>query len=230
MSTSGRVSRGGPRQLEEAAEGVGPGASAPRCGRSGVRRAELATIAATQRGRAATCAKRAGAPPSTGTAPAVQLRARPCSTSPSGTVRVSRASVRRVPSTKAIATGAVPHQTAGAPRTPHRPRPDRTRRRAASRPTAGPVGGVRAYDDAVIVRLSRSAAMSRRRSAAFAGHVLGTLLGSGAAASRLDQPVLSLGRRARRSAYPPQQSALRSTTSSTVSGSTCPPGERRAGH
>ena len=156
MSTSGRVSRGGPRQLEEAAEGVGPGASAPRCGRSGVRRAELATIAATQRGRAATCAKRAGAPPSTGTAPAVQLRARPCSTSPSGTVRVSRASVRRVPSTKAIATGAVPHQTAGAPRTPHRPRPDRTRRRAASRPTAGTRrrrAGIRRRGDREVVQV-----------------------------------------------------------------------------
>ena len=45
--------------------------------------------------------------PSTSTAPAAQLPARPMLTSPSGPVLVSRASVRRVPSTKGDAAGAV---------------------------------------------------------------------------------------------------------------------------
>ena len=44
-----------------------------------------------------TWSKRAGSSPSTSTAPAAQLPARPMLTSPSGPVRVSRASVRRVP-------------------------------------------------------------------------------------------------------------------------------------
>ena len=52
-----------------------------------------------------TWSKRAGSSPSTSTAPAAQLPARPMLTSPSGSVRVSGASVRRVPSTKAMRRG-----------------------------------------------------------------------------------------------------------------------------
>ena len=52
-----------------------------------------------------TWSKRAGSSPSTSTAPAAQLPARPMLRSPSGPVRVSRASVRRVPSTKATRRG-----------------------------------------------------------------------------------------------------------------------------
>ena len=95
--------------------------------------------------------------------------------------------VRRVPSTKAIATGAVPHQTAGAPRTPHRPRPDRTRRRAASRPTAGTRrrrAGIRRRGDREVVQVGGdvSSPVGRLRRPT----VLGTLLGSGGAAG--DRP------------------------------------------
>ena len=76
---------------------------------------------------------RAGSSPSTSTAPADQLPARPMLTSPSGPVRVSRASVRRVPSTKATRRGRSASVGRCATNAPVRSRPGRPRDRRGPR-------------------------------------------------------------------------------------------------